>query len=42
LTEEIKMLREKSKEYEKENARINKINAFLEEATRFFVEIRQK
>jgi len=42
LTEEIKMLREKNKEYEKENARINKINAFLEEATRFFAANRQK
>jgi len=42
LTEEIEFLREKNKEYEKENARINKINTFLEEATRFFAASRQK
>jgi transposase len=42
LAEEIKLLREKIKEYEKENARINKVNTFLEEATRFFATSRQK
>ena len=42
LAEEIKILREKNKEYEKEIARINKINTFLEEATRFFAVSRQK
>ena len=42
LAEEIKVLREKNKEYEKEIARINKINTFLEEATRFFAASRQK
>jgi len=42
LAEEIKVLREKNKEYEKENARLNKINTFLEEATRFFAASRQK
>ncbi len=42
LAEEIKLLREKNKEYEKEIARINKINTFLEEATRFFASSRQK
>ena len=42
LVEEIKALREKNKEYEKENARLNKINTFLEEATRFFAASRQK
>lgn len=42
LVEEIKVLREKNKAYEKENARLNKINTFLEEATRFFVASRQK
>jgi transposase len=42
LAEEIKVLREKNKEYEKEIARINKINTFLEEASRFFAASRQK
>jgi len=42
LAEEIKALREKNKEYEKEIARINKVNTFLEEATRFFAASRQK
>ena len=42
LAEEIKILREKNKEYEKENARLNKINTFLEEASRFFAASRQK
>lgn len=42
LAEEIKVLREKNREYEKENARLAKINTFLEEATRFFASSRQK
>ena len=42
LAEEIKILREKNREYEKENARLHKVNTFLEEATRFFAASRQK
>ncbi len=42
LAEENKALREKVKEYEKENARLAKTNTFLEEATRFFAASRQK
>ena len=42
LAEEIKVLRAKNREYEKENARLNKVNTFLEEATRFFAASRQK
>ena len=42
LAEENKVLREKTKEQEKEIARLNKLNAFLDEASRFFASSQQK
>lgn len=42
LAEEVKQLRKQVKDYEKEIARINKLNTFLDEASRFFASSRQK
>jgi transposase len=42
LAAENKTLREKIKEFEKENARLHRENTFLEEASRFFAGSRQK
>lgn len=42
LAEENKVLREKTKDQEKEIARLNKLNAFLDEASRFFASSQQK
>ena len=42
LAEEVKALRQKVREQEKEIALLNKERTFLEEATRFFAASRQK
>lgn len=42
LASENKQLREKIKAYEKEIAKVNKLNTFLEEASRFFAQSQQK
>jgi transposase len=39
---QIRELEEKIKELEKENARMKKENEFLEDAARFFAQVRQK
>ena len=42
LAEEVKVLRQKVKEQEKEIARVNKLNTFLDEASRFFASSQPK